>query len=82
MHRAVIPSLKPKELVRLLRRGGCSFHRQGKGDHELYVRYVRGEKRIAPIDMGADELSPPYVLRVFRQFGFNDEEIGALLLRR
>jgi hypothetical protein len=29
--------------------------------------------------MGAKELSPPYVLRIFRQFGFLDEEISALL---
>ena len=29
--------------------------------------------------MGANELSPPYVLRIFRQFGFTDDEIEALL---
>ena len=30
--------------------------------------------------MGAGELSPPYVLRIFRQFGFTDEEIEGLLM--
>ncbi|HHT9115506.1 MAG: hypothetical protein A2545_06930 [Planctomycetes bacterium RIFOXYD2_FULL_41_16] len=74
-----IPSLKPKELIRLLRRGGCNFYRKGKGDHQLYVRYCEGRKRVVPIDMGAGELSPPYVLRIFRQFGFTDEEIEGLL---
>jgi hypothetical protein len=29
--------------------------------------------------MGASEMSPAYVLRIFRQFGFTDEEIEAML---
>lgn len=74
-----IPSLKPKELIRLLELMGCSFHREGKGDHKLYMRHLESKKRVVPIDMGAGELSPPYVLRIFRQFGFSDEEIEALL---
>ena len=45
----------------------------------MYVRYCEGRKRVVPIDMGAGELSPPYVLRIFRQFGFTDEEIEGLL---
>ena len=45
----------------------------------MYLRYHEGKKRIVPIDMGAGELSPPYVLRIFRQFGFTDEEIESLL---
>jgi hypothetical protein len=59
--------------------GGCTFLREGKGDHKIYFRYHEGEKRVVPIDMGAKELSPPYVLRIFRQFGFSDDEIEALL---
>ena len=74
-----IPSLKPKELIRFLERGGCTFYREGKGDHRLYVRYLRDKKRVVPIDMGARELSPVYVLRIFRQFGFSDDEIEGLL---
>ena len=53
--------------------------REGKGDHKLYFRYHERTKRVVPIDMGANELSPPYVLRIFRQFGFSDGEIEALL---
>ena len=74
-----IPSLKPRELIRLLERGGCSFYREGKGDHSIYVRTLAGQKRVVPIDMGAKELSPPYVLRIFRQFAFSDDEIERLL---
>lgn len=74
-----IPSLKSKQLVRLLKLGGCEFYREGKGDHKLYVRYVEGKKMVAPIDMGEKEFSPPYILRIFRQLGFNDTEIEDLL---
>jgi predicted RNA binding protein YcfA (HicA-like mRNA interferase family) len=74
-----IPSLKPRELVRLLEKGGCLFLREGKGDHSIYIRTFRNQKRAVPIDMGARELSPPYVLRIFRQFGFTDDEIEHLL---
>jgi predicted RNA binding protein YcfA (HicA-like mRNA interferase family) len=74
-----IPSLKPKELIRILSKGNCHFYIEGKGDHSLYFRYCQGKKRIVPIDMGASELSPPYVLRIFRQFGFNDNDIQDLL---
>ena len=74
-----IPSLKPRELIRLLEKGGCSFLREGKGDHSIYIRTLGSQKRVIPIDMGARELSPPYVLRIFRQFGFTDDEIERLL---
>jgi hypothetical protein len=77
-----VPSLKPRELLRILIGGGCSFLRHGKGDHDIYFRIVEGRKRIAPIDIGAGELSPPYVIRIFRQFGFTDEEIDELLANR
>ena len=73
-----IPSLKVKQLIRLLKSGGCDFYREGKGDHKLYVRYVGEKKRVVPIDMGEREFSPPYVLRVLRQFGFTDDEINEL----
>ena len=74
-----VPALKPRELISLLERGGCTFYRQGKGDHRLYSRYFEDKRRVVPIDMGAGELSPAYVLRIFRQFGFTDEEIESLL---
>lgn len=74
-----IPSLKPKELIKRLERSGCKFYREGKGDHCLYMREVEGKKKIVPIDMGAKEMSPAYVLRILRQFGFTDEDINELL---
>jgi hypothetical protein len=62
----------------LLITAGCTYYREGKGDHRLYIREVGGRKRIAPIDMGENELSPLYVLRILRQFGFTDPEIDNL----
>ena len=72
--RKSVPALKPRQLIKLLESAGCKFHREGKGDHRLYIRCVRGKKSVVPIDMEAGELSPPYVLRIFRQFGFTDEK--------
>lgn len=75
-----IPALKPRQLIRLLESKGCRFYREGKGDHKLYVRYAAGTKRVVPVDMGQKEFSPPYVLRIFRQFGFSDQDIEELLV--
>jgi predicted RNA binding protein YcfA (HicA-like mRNA interferase family) len=74
-----IPSLKPKQLIKILEKAGCSFYREGKGDHCLYIRQFKEQKRIVPIDIGAKEMSPAYVLRIFRQFGFTDQEIESLI---
>jgi predicted RNA binding protein YcfA (HicA-like mRNA interferase family) len=75
-----VPSFKPRQLIHILeQKNGCRFYREGKGDHRLFIRNISGKKRIVPIDMGAGELSPPYVLRIFRQFGFTDREIEEML---
>ena len=74
-----VPSLKPRELIRILEAAGCKFLREGKGDHRLFVRIVEGRRRVVPIDMGANELSPPYVLRILRQFEFSNREIEQML---
>jgi predicted RNA binding protein YcfA (HicA-like mRNA interferase family) len=74
-----LPSLKPKALIKILEKNGCQFYREGKGDHRLYMREIEGIKRIVPIDIGAGEMSPAYVLRIFRQFGFTDQEIEEMI---
>lgn len=48
-----VPSLKPKQLIKILENGGCAFYREGKGDHRLYTRQVEGQRRVVKIDMGA-----------------------------
>ncbi len=74
-----IPSLKPRQLIKILEHNGCEFYREGKGDHRLFVRKAGETKRIVPIDMGAGEMSPAYVIRILRQFGFTDAEIEGSL---
>lgn len=43
-----LPSLKVRQLIRLLESAGCKFYREGKADHKLYVRYIDGNKRAVP----------------------------------
>ena len=43
------------------------------------MREIEGRKRIVPMDMGAGEMSPAYVWRIFRQFGFTDPEIEGMI---
>lgn len=33
-----------KELTAILERYGCSFHRQGKGDHEIWFSPINNQK--------------------------------------
>ncbi len=44
-----------------------------------YITQVEGSRRVVPIDMEVKEMSTGYVLRIFRQFGFSDQEIEELL---
>ena len=41
-----IPSLKPKELIRLLRRGGCNFYREGKATTNCMFATAKAEKEL------------------------------------
>ena len=43
------------------------------------MREIEGRERIVLIDMNAGEMSPAYVLRIFRQFGFTDPEIEGMI---
>lgn len=38
-----MPSFTPK-LKEILRQAGCEFHRQGRGDHEIWHSPVNGKK--------------------------------------
>ncbi|MEE4237449.1 MAG: type II toxin-antitoxin system HicA family toxin [Anderseniella sp.] len=33
-----------RDLVRILRNAECEFHRQGRGDHEIWISPVNGRK--------------------------------------
>jgi predicted RNA binding protein YcfA (HicA-like mRNA interferase family) len=74
-----IPSLSSKELVRLLKKGGAEFVRQGPTDHAIYSKVVKGKRYSAPVQMGKKTLDPIYCKRVARQLKFTDEEIQQFL---
>jgi hypothetical protein len=41
-----------KELKRILREAGCSFERQGKGDHEIWFSPITGKRFPVDSNMG------------------------------
>jgi len=71
--------MSSKKLVKLVKNGGAYFVRHGKGDHDIYERIVDGLRKVAPIQMGKQELRPEYCLMVFRQLGMTDGEINDVL---
>ena len=71
--------MSSKKLIKLLEQAGASFDRQGKGDHAIYRREVKGKVLKAPVLQGKNNLPPEYSLVVFKQLGLTDEEISRLL---
>jgi len=74
-----LPSMSSTELTKLLVKGDAEFVRQGKTDHAIYSRIVKGKRYSAPVQMGKKTLDPIYCKRVLRQLKFTDEEIEELL---
>lgn len=74
-----IPSMSSKDFVRMLKKGGAVFVRQGPTDHAIYSRIIEGQRFSAPVQMGKKSLDPVYCKRVLRQLKFTDEEIEGLL---
>ena len=75
----LIPAMSSRKFVRLLENGGARFVRQRGTSHAIYERVVNKVKLRAPLVMGKRGLSPKYMKTVFRQLGFTDEEIDAVL---
>jgi predicted RNA binding protein YcfA (HicA-like mRNA interferase family) len=73
------PSLSSKQLVKILQKGGAVFVRQGKTDHAIYSRIVKGKRYAAPVQMGKKSLDPVYCKRVLKQLQFGDDEIKEFL---
>lgn len=40
-----LPVLKSRQLIKILEKAGCSYYKEGKGDHQLYIR-VAGQSRV------------------------------------
>ena len=77
--RRKIPAMSSRKLIKLPERAGAIFDREGKGDHGIYRREVKGKVMKAPVLQDKKELPPEYSLMVFKQLGLSDEEINELL---
>jgi predicted RNA binding protein YcfA (HicA-like mRNA interferase family) len=73
------PSLSSNQLIKILKKGGTVFVRQGSTDHAIYSRIVDGRRYSAPVQMGKKSLDPIYCKRVLKQLQFTDDEINQLL---
>ncbi|MEW6104386.1 MAG: type II toxin-antitoxin system HicA family toxin [bacterium] len=78
--RRKISSMSSKKLIRLITKGGAEFDREGKGDHIIYKRMVKGRLMKAPILENKQELPGIYCLMIFKQLGFSDGEINKLVI--
>jgi len=77
--RRKIPAMSSRKLIRLLERADAVFDREGRGDHAIYKREVRGKAMKAPVLQSKKELPPEYSFMVFKQLGLSHEEINELL---
>ena len=57
-----------RQLTRKLRRLGCQFYRQGKGDHEIWANDAMNSTAPIPNWRGKD-LKPGTVSAIMRQLG-------------
>ena len=74
-----IPPMSSQKLVRLLDQGNARFVRQSGTSHAIFEREKDGRMYRAPVIMAKNDLSSKYVRLVFRQLGFTDAEIDALI---
>jgi len=53
--------MSSRKFIRLLKKGGAEFLREGKVGHTIFQRFVTGRRMVAPIQMGKRELAPDYL---------------------
>ncbi|MBI4310507.1 MAG: type II toxin-antitoxin system HicA family toxin [Chloroflexi bacterium] len=57
-----------RDLTHKLRRLGCSFDRQGKGDHEIWINPAKHRRTTIP-NWGNRDLRPGTVSSILRDLG-------------
>jgi len=58
-----------RELIRLLKEGGCTFVRQGKGSHEIWRSPITNRHFVVPFDVQKQ----PTVRAILRQAGISKD---------
>ncbi len=71
-----LPSLKPKDVVRALKKVGFEEHRQ-TGSHLMMVH--RGERRLIPVPIHAREMKRGLLVSIVKQAGLTQKEFIDLL---
>ncbi|MCY4528452.1 MAG: type II toxin-antitoxin system HicA family toxin [Chloroflexi bacterium] len=62
-----------RELTRKLRRLGCAFDRQGRGDHEIWINATTRNRSTIPNWRGRD-LKPGTLRAIIRDLGISKDE--------
>ena len=63
-----------RELTRKLRRLGCQFDRQGRGDHEIWINGDSGAMTTIP-NWGGRDLRTGTIGVILRDWGISREEL-------
>lgn len=72
-----LPTLKPAEVIRKLKRAGFVFDRQAKGSHEIWYNPINRRRTVVPNHPGVDV--PRGTLKaIIEQAGLSIEEFNDL----
>ncbi len=72
-----LPSLKPSDMIRKLRKAGFIFDRHAKGSHEIWYNPDTHKRTVVPNHPGRD--IPKGTLRaIIQQAGFTVDEFNRL----
>lgn len=66
-----------RELTRKLRRIGCEFDRQGRGDHEIWINTNSRARTSIPNWRGRD-LKPGTISAILRDLGISRDEFNRI----
>ena len=72
-----LPSLKPREVIRKLRKAGFVFDRHAKGSHEIWFNPDTRRRTVIPNHPGKD-ISKGTLKAIIDQAGFNVKEFISL----
>jgi predicted RNA binding protein YcfA (HicA-like mRNA interferase family) len=63
-----------RELTRKLRRLGCEFDRQARGDHEIWINPANHQRTTIP-NWGRRDFPPGTLYAIIRDLGLTREDI-------
>ena len=72
-----LPSLKPNEVIRKLRRAGFIFDRHAKGSHEIWFNPLTHRYTVVPNHPGKD-IPKPTLSAIIKEGGLTVEEFNRL----